>query len=244
MSKEGVVVGRTFIESARRRQIVAAAIEVIADSGYAKASFARIAKQAGLSSTGMISYHFEGKDDLLREVVAEVLRVLEEYTRPRIDAETGPRARMRAYIESNVELAAAHPRELAALVEILNGHGDGEGAAGGGGGSEGDGDGDGGGDGGGAGGQVGVSRRAVLERQERAVREAQADGEFGSFDARVLVTAMRGAIDALLVRLLREPGADVAASARELADLFDRAVFPAAAEPCMAAHRLPGEWDE
>ncbi|MFD7730531.1 TetR family transcriptional regulator [Kitasatospora phosalacinea] len=228
--------GRTFIESARRRQIVAAAIEVIADSGYAKASFARIAKQAGLSSTGMISYHFEGKDDLLREVVAEVLRVLEEYTRPRIDAETGPRARMRAYIESNVELAAAHPRELAALVEILNGHGDGEGAAGG----------EGAGDGGrgGAGSQVGVSRRAVLERQERAVRAAQADGEFGSSDARVLVTAMRGAIDALLVRLLREPGADVAASARELADLFDRAVFPAAAEPCTAAHRLPGERDE
>ncbi|GLW59335.1 TetR/AcrR family transcriptional regulator [Kitasatospora phosalacinea] len=227
--------GRTFIESARRRQIVGAAIEVIADSGYGKASFARIAKQAGLSSTGMISYHFEGKDDLLREVVTEVLRVLEEYTRPRIDAETGLRARMRAYIESNVELAAAHPRELAALVEILNGHGDGDG----------EGEGGGGGGGGGAeGGQVGVSRRAVLERQERVVREAQADGEFGSFDARVLVTAMRGAIDALLVRLLREPGADVAASARELADLFDRAVFPAAAEPCMAAHRLPGAWEE
>ncbi|MFE1322535.1 TetR family transcriptional regulator [Kitasatospora phosalacinea] len=230
--------GRTFIESARRRQIVAAAIEVIADSGYGKASFARIAKQAGLSSTGMISYHFEGKDDLLREVVAEVLRVLEEYTRPRIDAETGLRARMRAYIESNVELAAAHPRELAALVAILNGHGDGEGGSGG------DGDGDGGGGEGAEGGQVGASRRAVLERQERVVREAQADGQFGPFDARVLVTAVRGAIDALLVRLLREPGADVAASARELADLFDRAVFPAAAEPCTAAHRLPGGWGE
>lgn len=61
---------RTFTESARRAQIVTAAIEVIAEVGYAKASFSRIAKQAALSSTGMISYHFAGKDDL----VAEYLR--------------------------------------------------------------------------------------------------------------------------------------------------------------------------
>jgi AcrR family transcriptional regulator len=61
---------RTFTESARRAQIVTAAIEVIAEVGYAKASFSRIAKQAALSSTGMISYHFAGKDDLLTACVA------------------------------------------------------------------------------------------------------------------------------------------------------------------------------
>jgi AcrR family transcriptional regulator len=33
---------------------------VIAEDGFAKASFSRIAKHAGLSSTGMISYHFAG----------------------------------------------------------------------------------------------------------------------------------------------------------------------------------------
>ncbi|MGX4733110.1 TetR family transcriptional regulator [Kitasatospora griseola] len=207
--------GRTFTESARRRQIVEAAIEVIADAGYAKASFARIAKHAGLSSTGMISYHFKGKDDLLREVVAEVLRVSEAYMRPRIEAAVGPRPRLRAYIESNVQLAAAHPRELAALVEILNGQGD---------------DTD---------GEFAAGRRTVMDLQEYVVRAAQAEGEYGQFDAKVLVTAIRGAIDAVLVRVLREPEMDVATSARELADLFDRAVRPA--EICMEVHRLPGE---
>jgi AcrR family transcriptional regulator len=55
---------RTFTESARRAQIVAAAIDVIADGGYASASFAAIARRAGLSSTGLISYHFASKEIL------------------------------------------------------------------------------------------------------------------------------------------------------------------------------------
>ncbi len=43
--------------------------------GYGNTSFARIAKAAELSSTGIISYNFAGKDDLMREIVGEVLRV-------------------------------------------------------------------------------------------------------------------------------------------------------------------------
>ena len=34
----------------------------------------------------MISYHFKGKDDLMGEVVAEVMRVAEGYMIPRIAA--------------------------------------------------------------------------------------------------------------------------------------------------------------
>src|SRR6202453_4771003 len=47
---------RTFIETARRAQIVAAAIDTIAELGYAQASFARIADRVGISR-GLISYH-------------------------------------------------------------------------------------------------------------------------------------------------------------------------------------------
>ena len=56
---------RTFIETARRAQIVAAAIDTIADVGYAQASFARIAERLGISR-GLISYHFTGKDEIGR----------------------------------------------------------------------------------------------------------------------------------------------------------------------------------
>ncbi|TDD47082.1 TetR family transcriptional regulator [Nonomuraea terrae] len=48
--------------SARRAQIVGATIATIAELGYHQASFARIAERANLSSTRLISYHFDHKD--------------------------------------------------------------------------------------------------------------------------------------------------------------------------------------
>src|SRR5882757_8394362 len=60
---------RTFTENARRAQIVRAAIETIGELGYRATALARIAERAGLSSTGMISYHFRGKDDLMHAVM-------------------------------------------------------------------------------------------------------------------------------------------------------------------------------
>ncbi|MFD6455458.1 TetR family transcriptional regulator, partial [Nocardia sp. NPDC060220] len=40
---------RSFIEEARRRQIIAATVEVVSELGYANASLARIAERAGIS---------------------------------------------------------------------------------------------------------------------------------------------------------------------------------------------------
>ncbi|MBF6048626.1 TetR family transcriptional regulator [Streptomyces sp. NRRL B-1677] len=192
---------RTFTEAARRAQIVNAAIEVIADAGYAKASFARIARAAGLSSTGMISYHFAGKDDLMREVVAEVSRVADAHVRPRMEERTGARARLRAFIEASVGLADAYPKHVPAMVDVLAHLRDDD-----------------------------PSRRDVLGTLESAadvqierMREAQRSGEFREFDPRVMATAIRAAVDATVTRAGREPDFDAEAAGRELADLFDHA---------------------
>lgn len=56
------------METARRAQIMAAAIDTIAAAGFAGASFAHIAGKLGISR-GLISYHFAGKDDLVKEVI-------------------------------------------------------------------------------------------------------------------------------------------------------------------------------
>jgi AcrR family transcriptional regulator len=54
----------------------------------------QIAKHAGLSSTGMISYHFAGKDDLLTACVAEIEKVTDAFMQARIAAADGdPRQR-------------------------------------------------------------------------------------------------------------------------------------------------------
>ncbi len=108
---------RTFIETARRAQIVMAAIDTIAEAGYEQASFARIAERVGISR-GLISYHFAGKDDLIRQVVHDVVERGVAYMRPRIIAEsTGP-AMLRAYIASNLTFMREHRKEMTAILEI------------------------------------------------------------------------------------------------------------------------------
>jgi AcrR family transcriptional regulator len=195
---------RTFTASARRAQIVEVAIRVAAVAGYANTSFARIAREAGLSSTGIISYNFAGKDDLMRAVVAEVVSVAAAYVSPRVDAADGGRAKLRAYIEAHTAFLADHPNHLPALVEVVTNlprdHAD----------------------------------RAELLAQLEArnsvhaayIAQAQAAAEFRDFDPQVMVVAVQGAIDALVMRKVRNPDLDVVACGRELADLFDHATRP------------------
>jgi AcrR family transcriptional regulator len=66
----------SFIQRARRAQVVASAIAVMADVGYPKASFTRIAAHAGISP-GLITYHFKTKDALVGAVVSEIVEAME-----------------------------------------------------------------------------------------------------------------------------------------------------------------------
>lgn len=108
----------TFTNAARRAQIVESAIDTIADLGYGGASFAQIARRAGLSSTRLISYHFAEKDDLIREVLRTVVARFTEYVQPRAEAESSPRARLLTALEANVDFIAGHRRDVVTLHEI------------------------------------------------------------------------------------------------------------------------------
>ena len=193
---------RTFIENARRRQIVGAAIDTIAEVGFAQASLARIAGRIGVSK-GVISYHFAGKDDLIRQIVIDVVEAGRAYILPRVFAEsTGP-AMLRAYIESNLAFMRQHRNYMIAVVEILrNGrfttHSgrrvDGQ--------------------------DVDVAAH-LLEQQ---LARLQADGQLRSdFDPGVMAVAIRATIDVVPHRLVRDPDFDIENYAREIAALFDLA---------------------
>lgn len=188
---------RTFTENARRAQIVAAAIAVIADHGYAAASFTRIAQQAGLSSTGMISYHFANKDDLIGEVLTEATTVAHNFISPRMEAATGYRAKLRARLESNMELVRAHPAHVRALMEIAQNAPKTP--------------------------DFVDERFGLFTRHLRGGQEA---GEFGSFNADAMAVAVIGAIDAMVIGLVLHPDVDATEFGRELADTFDRATCP------------------
>jgi AcrR family transcriptional regulator len=190
---------RTFTESGRRAQIVTAAIEVIAEDGYAKASFSKIAKHAGLSSTGMISYHFAGKEDLLAACVTEIELVTGAFMEPRIAAAQGHVAQLRAYVESNVALVGEHPAEVRALIDMVKNAGSQSPAVNG--------------------------RLALFEEH---FRTGQAAGVFRPFDARTVALAFTSGLDAVVATAaaaVPEP-TELARIGRELADLYVRATAP------------------
>jgi AcrR family transcriptional regulator len=193
---------RTFTENARRAQIVRAAIETIGELGYHATSFARIAQRAGLSSTGMISYHFRGKDDLMHAVMTEVTGAATDYMGPRIEAADGDhRAMLHAYIESNLDFVRDHPADITALLAIMRSSRTV----------------------GGGGEWLGATINLIAEH----FADGQRAGAFGEFDPMVMAITLRQAIDGIHWLLAGDPDTDVAAFAGELVATFDRATSPA-----------------
>lgn len=108
---------RTFIEDARRTQIIEATIEVLADYGYANLSFARIAKHASISPS-LISYHFKDKQELLDEVTAAIAGKRIEHSLQSIAALTTATDKLRAALEADLAYMGTHPKHFQALVEV------------------------------------------------------------------------------------------------------------------------------
>ncbi len=194
-------VRRSFIEEARRAQIVGCAIDTIAELGYGRASLARIAQRAGISK-GVIGYHFAGKEELLTEVVAEVLSRAAAYMRPRIGGQSTGRETLNAYIASNLGFMSEHRNHVIAVAEIARNSRGPEGSS--------------------------SFDPAILEGATAALARLLADyqsrGEFrADFDAQVMAGAIRAAIDAVPRALVRNPSLDVEHYAHELATLFDLA---------------------
>jgi TetR/AcrR family transcriptional regulator, fatty acid metabolism regulator protein len=203
----------TFTEAARRAQIVQATIATIAEAGYQHASYAQIATRAGLSSTGLISYHFASKAELIGEVVAQVVAAGQEFMLPRIHAAAPGADRLRAYITSNLEFMAAHPAPIRAVADILSALRR---------------------EPGGPPAPYAPLHARGLAQLEEFLREGQRNGQFRSFSPAVMALAIRAAIDEVAYRLGGEHDLDLAGYGRELAALFDHAT---AAGPSPGAGR-------
>jgi TetR/AcrR family transcriptional regulator, fatty acid metabolism regulator protein len=196
--------GRTFIETARRAQIMAAAIDTIAELGYGQASLARIAETAG-TSKGVILYHFDGKDNLIRELVGELSAKGRAYVGPRLEAEPTGMGMLRTYIESNLAFIRENRNHVLAIVEIaLNGR-SADGSP--------------------------LYDMSIVEAGVGALRELlarlQGTGELrADFDPLVMALAIRTTLDSVAARLARDPDLDLDHYGRELADLFQIATQP------------------
>ncbi|WP_190394859.1 TetR/AcrR family transcriptional regulator [Nocardiopsis deserti] len=190
---------RSFIEEARRGQIVRAAVETIAEEGYARASFVRIAARASVSP-GLITYHFRTKERLLRQVL--------EYVNARLDRamEGGPEPlagfedALLRIVTGHVMHCSRHPQEVAVRQEISGADVP-------------------------ASVREWIARGQEAGRAELVgfLTEGQGHGEFRAFDTEVFTDALFAALNAVPGRLRRRPVEEHEDYARELARLFSAA---------------------
>lgn len=183
----------TVTEQARRAQIVAAAIDTIAELGYGKASFAQIAKRAGLSSTGLISYHFKTRKNLDAAVIADIFDRLSRHMGEAMERASDPRAALVAYIEGLIGFMKVDPHALQALMSIvLHGAFDYDADA----------------------------ERDATSGITDILRWGQAEGVFRDFDVKVMATTIQRALDGIPLAQMADPGLDLDTYARELIELF------------------------
>ncbi|MEV0763348.1 helix-turn-helix domain-containing protein [Nocardia sp. NPDC050435] len=191
---------KSFIEEARRRQIIASAVQVISESGYAAASLARIAEHAGISK-GVISYHFAGKDELMEQLVVQLYISGGEYMAPKIGAVRGLREQLRTYIATNLEFIDANRTYIAALHQVVLNLRDSAGNL-----------------------RFATSdgEQAIIQPLIDLLAQGQAAAEFGTdFDPVRMAESIRDAIDGAAARAARSADFDTTAYSAHICRVFD-----------------------
>ncbi|MGH3878740.1 MAG: TetR/AcrR family transcriptional regulator [Actinophytocola sp.] len=194
---------RTFVDIARRAQLIECTIDAIDDVGYQKASLAEIARRAGITK-GAIFYHFANRDELIEAVFTHVLTAGTELIMSRIRLAETPRAQLRAYVEAFVESLHINPRGIRVLYAIGDHITDEEGRP-----------------------------RLVHDRnlQEAAIaqlvdilRRGQEAHEFGEFDTRSMAMMIRATIEAMPTYAIAYPDLDIDGYGADLMTFFERAL--------------------
>jgi AcrR family transcriptional regulator len=190
----------SFIEQARRKQIVEAAIFVLAHEGYARASLSRIAKQAGISKS-VITYHFAGKDEMFEAVFSHVADAAGAYMTPFLEQACDPASQIVAYIRHQIAYMRDHRDELLAIGTIAMNHGAPSGEP------------------------DYIAHSAAEEREilTTLIAAGQAAGQIrSSLDASFMAGVISKAIEGGLSEWAWRPETDLSAYADQLVDLLER----------------------
>ncbi len=112
--------GRTRIRRRNESRILAAALEVFAESGFQAATVDRIAEAAGMSKTNLL-YYFPSKTEVYSAVLNQTLDDWLEPLRA-MDVNGEPIEEIRAYIRRKLELSRSNPAASRLFAnEVLHG---------------------------------------------------------------------------------------------------------------------------
>ncbi len=188
----------SFIEEARRKQIVDSALRTIAEKGYSKTSFAEIAKELGITK-GLIAYHFEGKQDLFLSIIDAIIDGQARHIAERLLGKEGATERLRAYIEASFEYIVDNRPKSVALVDLWGSFTSAEE-------------------------KRAFNARAYGPCSNILLsifEQGKISGEFRAFNPGTLTHVLQGAIDGVMLQFVFNPeGIDMADCARDTLDLF------------------------
>lgn len=194
----------TFLNAARRGQFIGCAIDALAELGFAGASFAEVARRAGVSKS-VVAYHFDSsKESLLEAVVTHVYTSAGPELIAALEAAPDHRARLAAYVRGCTDFAWTHQRELRAIGEIFRNLRRDNGELR----------------------YTASGNDELIGAAQQMVAAGQRAGEFGVFDARTLAIVLRATIDALPGVFESDPAVHGPDLAEHLVRIFDRATRP------------------
>ncbi len=201
--------GLTFTEQARREQIVTAAVEVIATSGYGQASVAKIADHIGIAKS-VVLYHFKTKSDIIEAAVTTAFTQAALVIAPAVAAETTAAGKLAAYIRANASFIADNRTAAIAMLEIVTSFRSDDGLR-----------------------LDQAAAKSVNENPptgDLALLDPSAifimgvrSGEFRPLSALFMKNALRATLDGAVWEIARDPDYDVAGYGEELVTVFELA---------------------
>lgn len=108
----------SLIADARREQIIKAAIVVLTEIGYLSTSLSKIANKANIS-TGLISYHFSGKEDLMRNTLIYLVEQERAFIKGKVEQKQTYMEKLMVFIEASLAYQGTNRAYNIALLEIV-----------------------------------------------------------------------------------------------------------------------------
>jgi AcrR family transcriptional regulator len=190
----------SFIELARRQQLIEATIAAVAEEGYAGASLAKVASRAKISKS-VVVYYFGTKDVLVETTVREIYQDIWKFLQPRFEAESTARGQLRTYIEAEFAYLEQNRARLLTISYLLMNHRNRRGA---------------------------LYLREEAEKINLQVlggmlENGQKRGEFRAFAVKPMAATLMHAINGALEQWVVDPRLSLAEYAQELVTIFDLA---------------------
>ena len=188
---------RRLSEGERRRQIIDAAVEEVAERGYEAASLTRIAARAGVAK-GLIWHYFSGKDDLMESGAKATMTTMRDDIVAKLDLAAPVPDIIRAALRCAALQVRTHRIELIAVNRIVHNLLRSDSSAD----------------------VVADVYEDIHRGQEALFRRGQTEGSLAVFDIRVMAVTYQGSIDAMLDHLERHPDVDPEEYAAVLAEVL------------------------